>query len=446
MSTTAASIKWGSLFTIATSVANRDNLFDSLLKPETQQQNTNTKNKNIKNVSITKKVNTNTTDNGDTPVKKRGRKSKKLENAKKRIGLYKLNKDNTEITQQENNSCMDCGCELAADIMGGQTECTGCGLVATGIISREQEWASNSTDDGGENQIRCGGVIDPLMPVTSMGTYIGAAVKRPVGVNTGTIQRLQLWGSVPPAERSRKNDFNYISNMTENTGISNKVKDDAKVFYTLLYNDEFNGLAGGNIDESATFSKGKCRKGLLAACFFKACQKNGMVRTHDDIAGMFDIETSTLRSGERRFNSIMQKKNINIQFDPHTIAGFVKQYVNFFPNNLTNVMIDYMIILAKRLDDIGLISNNNVKSIACGFIHIMSVVYNLEIDVNEIHKRCSISLMTIKDVSKKLRADLKYVLPHTEYVIYNIRKAARGKTRSERIIYNTIADYIPSLF
>ena len=435
---TTANIEWGSLFTIATTdnVDSRDNLFDSLLKVNQQNTNTTTT-KNVKDIDD-KTV--------KTVKKKRGRKSKKLENAKKRIGLYKLKKDKSEITQQESNVCSDCGYELAADIMGGQTECMGCGLVVTGIISREQEWASNSKDDGGENQIRCGGVIDPLMPVTSMGTYIGTAAKRPAGVNTGTIQRLQLWGSVPPAERSRKNDFNYIDKMTENTGITNKVKDDAKVFYTLLYNDEFNGLAGGNIDESATFSKGKCRKGLLAACFFKACQKNGIVRTYDDVAGMFEVETSTLRGGERRFNSIMQKKNINIHFDPHTIAGFVKQYVNFFSNNLTKVMVDYMIYLAERLDRIGLISNNNVKSIACGFIHIISVVYNLEIDVNQIHKRCSISLMTIKDVSKKLREHLRYVIPHNEYVIYTMRKSARGKPKWEREVINTVADYIPSLF
>jgi transcription initiation factor TFIIIB Brf1 subunit/transcription initiation factor TFIIB len=376
-------------------------------------------------------------------------KGKTRRGRKKKESLFILKEQPSANTLMQKQSsvakgrCKECGGELSKDVQGGYLECMSCGLTHDGIISQTQEFHAHGSDESAEDQLRCGAPVDPLMPKTSMCTYFGAVKGRSVG-NVKTLRRLQQWGNIPFAERSLKLNFSYIDEHTRNTGVTVKITDDAKLFYTLLYNDTFSGI-GGDV-QTATFSKGKCRKGLLAACVYKACEKNKFVRTHEQLSNMFKIEVSTLRNGIKRFNKIMQQKNIDFNFSPHTVEDFCRQYCLHFPFRISSLMRDYIVIIAKRVDSLNLIQNNTTKSVATGIISIISSVYNLGINIQDIHKKCKISLMTVKDVTKKLRQKLRYVLPWREYYIYELRKLSRSMRADNANIANRIADLLPSLF
>jgi transcription initiation factor TFIIB len=350
--------------------------------------------------------------------KRRGRKPKVIP-----TGVYKSASLTASIKTATKSTCVlcpDCAGELLEDIACGMMVCRRCQTAVDTIISHNQEFSGGGNNDGVVEQMRFGAPLDPLFPHTSLGTFIGRPARSTSAI--ATIKRLQTWNNIPPQERSLREVFNQIDKYTLNKGLSVKILGDAKYFYHMLYDNSITNT--GHISAVATIhSKGICRRSLLAACVVRSCEKNGVSRPAENIAAMFEIEPSDLKTGLKTFTSHMQKKGIDIEFANQSIEIFVRQITNALPT-VNAAAADYICRLAVRVESKGIIHNNNIRSIAAGITWVVIQIHGLKIPLAHLAKRAGISNMTIKDSAAKIYAQLRYVLPWFEYYRYCLSKLA----------------------
>ena len=143
--------------------------------------------------------------------------------------------NNTEICYSKN--CVKCpNCKskknIFSDHSNGYKLCTNCGLIISDILQNDAEWRwYGDHDSKGLDPTRCGIPINPLLPKSSMGTYIG-------GNRFGSLQRLHSWNAMPSDERSLWHVFEDINIKTQNTDLVAKIKDEAKMYYKMLSTTE----------------------------------------------------------------------------------------------------------------------------------------------------------------------------------------------------------------
>ena len=131
--------------------------------------------------------------------------------------------------KEENKICNNCNDpNLIFDYTNGIVICSMCGLVNQNMIDSGAEWRYyGSSDNKTGNPTRCGDPINPLLPKSSMGTFIS-------GNSYGSIKRLHLWNQMPADERSLWLVFKKITAFTINSNLTNKLVDEAKLNYKFV--------------------------------------------------------------------------------------------------------------------------------------------------------------------------------------------------------------------
>jgi transcription initiation factor TFIIB len=314
----------------------------------------------------------------------------------------KKGKLQTDFNSQENiKKCSNCfeDTSIFSDHSNGYIICKECGFVLSHILENNAEWRwYGSNDTKGLDPTRCGIPINPLLPKSSMGTYIG-------GNKYGSLQRLHSWNAMPSDERSLWHVFEDINIKTQNTDLVSKIKDEAKMYYKMLSSKE-EAIEG-------ILTRGTVREGIKAACLFVACKNNGVPRSSSEIAKMFGISPTDVTKGLKKFVEIEMKKDIQININVSGANEFVTRYCCKL--NIQSALEKVALVIADRAQRLGIVKDNTPPSIAAGVLYLVIVVFELKITKMQLKEKLSVSDVTVSKCYKRL-------LEHKHKLFMGIKK------------------------
>lgn len=285
-------------------------------------------------------------------------------------------------TDNETPICNSCGSDnIISD--DGEHLCGNCHAVIGRVIEIGAEWRFYGVDDNrGDDPTRCGMPTNDLLPKSSIGSIFGGS--RGYNRDSRRIRMYQMWNSMPYWERTLYNVFEQLTNKTANHGIHNKILDDAKVLYKKV--------------SEKKISRGDNKEGLIASCIYYACLINKVPRSTKEIARMFHIDANVLTKGNARFQDLL-KLNVECTGSDDFVCRFGSK-LNMDWNDIQKCKD-----LAKKLDDLEIVSENAPTSVAAGTIFYYCMNHNIDFTKKQIAEVCEVSEVTITKCYKKL---LKY--------------------------------------
>lgn len=301
--------------------------------------------------------------------------------------LYESNNHDNQLNEESFEICTNCNNRsIIQDNSSGFILCRSCGIIKDIIIDTGAEWRYyGSSDSKSYDPTRCGSPINPLLPRSSLGTFIG-------GSCYGSLQRLHSWNAMPSDERSLWHVFENINRKTQNTDLANKIKEECKYYYKTISKKDKN--------VSGTLTRGTVRQGVIAACLYVSCKNNNVPRLASEIAEMFDISTTDVTKGLKKFCEIEKRKNIEINIHITSTEDFIQRYCNKLNISKDKQKIGY--VLSKRIKKLSILNENTPPSIAASIIYLLSSVYELNITKDKICEEINISNVTITKAVKRL--------------------------------------------
>lgn len=258
--------------------------------------------------------------------------------------------------------------------------CGDCHIVQSGVVDSGAEWRFYGSEDSrGDDPNRVGLPTNDLLPKSSLGTMIGG--RRYENRNVMKIRQYQIWNAMPYWERSLCDIFEKLASPAARAGIPAKVIDDAKVMYKRV--------------SEKRISRGENREGLIASSVYYACLINKIGRSTAEIASMFNIDTTTLTKGNARFQTMLK---LNVR------SSGAEDFIGRFGSNLN---LDYKDIdtcraIAKRLEELELLTDNAPTSMAAGTIYFFCISKGIKVMKKDVSSACGVSDPTITKCYKKL--------------------------------------------
>lgn len=303
-------------------------------------------------------------------------------------------------TINQKRPCGECDVGyMTQDYRKGISECTSCGYMEDDVsISSNQSgcvWSEISSDMDSGNKY--GLPTNPLLPISSMGTLMGGGG----GVNYNGVRRIHGWTTMPYHERSLYEIFRQISSMTggSETHVFNMIISDTKLYYKKIHDK----------GDNYVLTRGKMRKGVIAACFLYACNQRKIARTELDVAMLFKIDLKILTKGTKKFREIMWKKGYKVYFDPISPLVYIERFCNML--GIRSEHSDIAKFIAYRCSKLNITDSNTPLSITGGCIHSVNMLYGYSIELSEIQKITSVGVGTITTFYKTVLCYLEYILP-----------------------------------
>jgi len=307
-----------------------------------------------------------------------------------------------ELKNEENNinektdkkiSCFNCN---QTDFLSMDSEmiiCTYCGAENDSIIDYHAEWRYYGSDDTKKSSDpnRCGIPTNPMIPDSTLSTVI-------LGKGFEVFRKLNSWNGLSYKQRSLIAILNKISLKANIDNVPQSIIDTTMNMYKIISQDYI--------------KRGASRESLIAACFFNALRDQGMIRSTDEVAKLFDIKSKKLSKGCNEFTELMFSKNREYVKNIKPIDS--KDLINRFCK-LLDIHEDYILIgisISTIVDKLGLCQENNPKSIAVGIIYLISQNYNLGFTKKEIANECKTSEVTVANTYGQIVKFKKYLLPN----------------------------------
>jgi len=302
--------------------------------------------------------------------------------------------DYIDSLNDENNSLetIKC-CEKPENILieQGMKKCKQCSCIISNIVDNPEWRYYGNTDSKSSDPTRCGMPVNTLLPESSVGSSVSFTS------NTKTmnqIRKFQQWNGMPYKERSLYKVFLEIQEICKKNNLPNKIINEAKSLYTII--------------SKTKISRGSNRKGIIAACVYFACKECSVPRSSNEIAAMFDIDTTVMTRGVKKSQEIisMDKKNKKRLTKTKSInpSDFIERFCNHLKMDETSTK--EIIEICKKCMDNNLISENTPPSIAAGCIFYYVKIKDIEnITKKDISNVCKISEVTINKCTKKIETN-----------------------------------------
>jgi transcription initiation factor TFIIB len=289
---------------------------------------------------------------------------------------------------QDKSCCKFCS-SVNIVLDDGNYVCFGCNSLVERYIDMHAEWRYYGADDNkSSDPTRCGMPVNDLLPGSSLGSIISNQINE--NYDMKLIKKYHMWNSISYKERSLYNIFENISVNAINNGISSSIIEEAKNFYKKV--------------SDSRISRGENRSGLIATSIYMSCKSNNVPRSTKEIAKIFNLKTTTMTRGCKKFNDIM-----HINLDSSKPIDFVQRFCSKLnlPNNIREICKK----IIEKADELNIICENTPPSIAAGCIYLCNVVYDLGLSKKTISEACQISAVTLSKTSKKLMSYKDHLVP-----------------------------------
>jgi transcription initiation factor TFIIB len=278
---------------------------------------------------------------------------------------------------------------------------TKCGIIYKDIVDQSAEWRYYGADDNqNSDPTRCGMPINPLLEESSYGCKVLCC--GPMSYEMRKIRRYTEWQSMPYKEKSQYDDFQVITIMAQNAGMSKKFIDDA-----ILYHKK--------ISEHESSFRGDNRDGILAASIYISCRNNNSPRTAKEIAHIFNLDVTCATKGCKNALSIinsLEKDMDNIDktsFGKTKPEAFVERFCSKL--NINNELTRVCQFVAMKLENDNVMPENTPHSIAAGVVYFISQICNLNVSKKDVKNVSEISEVTINKCFKKLEKMTTELVP-----------------------------------
>lgn len=181
---------------------------------------------------------------------------------------------------------MDCGHEQT-DIDDGERVCTTCGAILGSFIDEGAEWRVYGNTE--EDPSRTGTITSELLPNSSYGSMMMRKRTPNQSEESKTIAKLSAWSFSSHGERSWMGIFDSIQAVALRAGLTKAIILDACGLFK-------------NIEDSQK-TRGETRRALMAAAIFTACRENEAARSHEEIAGLFNVSIRALCKALSKFDN-----------------------------------------------------------------------------------------------------------------------------------------------
>lgn len=273
-----------------------------------------------------------------------------------------------------------------------------CGVMFTDTLDRSAEWRYFG-DSGGADPTRCGMPVSDLLEQSSYGCKV--FVNSRSSHQMRLISRYTEWQSMPHAEKTRYNDFEFIKTMAGNAGIPKIIIDDALRFHKRI--------AGQRSFRALN------RDGIIAASIYIAARINGCPRSAKEIAGIFHLDTTSATKGCKNAITILGGLESGAseaeRTKLHTIrpVSFIGRYCSKLGINaeLTRVCL----LVALKIEKQRLITDNHSDTIAAGVVYFISQVCNLNMCKKDINLATGVSEPSINKCYNKMDAMRAALVP-----------------------------------
>lgn len=297
-------------------------------------------------------------------------------------------KSTDKKTEGSDDECVCSACGSRNMIVeDGQNVCSDCCSVMGRIIDNGAEWRYYGADDSRDDDpTRCGLPTNELLPKSSLGSMIGG--RRGESRDIRRIRLYQIWNSMPYWERSLYNVFEQMTNNIANHNIPSKVLEDAKVLYKKA--------------SEKKISRGENKNGLIASCLYYACLLNKVPRSPIEISNMFKINPNVLTKGNARFQTLLQ---LNVESSEP--EDFIARFASKLNMNYQDIL--KCKLLAKKLDELEIVSENAPTSVAAGTLYFYCMSHDIDFNKKQIAEVCDVSEVTITKCYKTLQKYKQYL-------------------------------------
>jgi transcription initiation factor TFIIIB Brf1 subunit/transcription initiation factor TFIIB len=301
-------------------------------------------------------------------------------------------KNNTIRSSKIKDKCINCNQEGFLVCDSENIVCTFCGCENDSIIDMGAEWRFYGNDDNKKSSdpTRCGMPSNQHIQDTSLSTVI-------LGKGFEVYRKLNSWNGLTYKQRSLIGILNKIALKANIDNVPQSIIDATMNMYKMISQNYI--------------KRGSSRESLIAACFFNALRDQGMIRSTDEVARLFDIKSKKLSKGCNEFTELMFIKNREYVKNMKPIES--KDLIERF-GTLLDIDPDYIEIgvrIAILVDKLGICQENNPKSIAVGVLYLLSATYDLKITKKEIADQCKTSEVTVSNTYCQMVKFKKYLIP-----------------------------------
>lgn len=284
-----------------------------------------------------------------------------------------------------------------------------CGIIYKNTLDYSPEWRYyGAADKNTVDPTRCGNPINPLLTESSFGCKILCDGKSSYEMRK--IRKWTEWLSVPHREKSLYEEFQFISIMAQNAGIS-------KIFidYAMIIHKD--------ISEQKMF-RGVNRDGIKAASIYISCRLNGCPRTAYEIADIFRLDKASATSGCSTAINILQNIERNVDLSQKSVLAtttpsvFIERFCSKL--NVPHELVVLAKFIAHKVECQNIICDNIPQAVSAGIIYLISVSCNLGISKIEIKTACGVSEVTINKCFRKLEVIKDKLIPGCLVGKYNV--------------------------
>jgi|UniRef100_A0A6C0AGI9 transcription initiation factor TFIIB len=295
--------------------------------------------------------------------------------------------------EDTNNKIIICkDCNIPGTTHGlDMWECPSCGAYLESLIDNSAEWRMYP-DGSRPESIRCSTVVNNLLPQSSKGTIILSNSNSNYSMRR--TQKVHSWSAMTYKERCLNNIFQDITLRSLNGCILGNVTKLAHEYYKTV--------------SELYIARGVMRKGLIAACLFMACKKQGVPRTCQEIAEIFQISDKWVTRGNKKFTELWSragKEHISYKDDCQSMDYLARFCSKLYQDDgeLLKKSRDVSSICKSN----SILSQNTPVSIAAASIYMATTLLDIDTKVlrSDIAEVAKTSQVTIGKCYKEM---LKY--------------------------------------
>ncbi|MEF8825457.1 MAG: transcription initiation factor IIB [Halapricum sp.] len=288
-------------------------------------------------------------------------------------------------TNDERETCPECGGTLVTDSERGETVCEQCGLVVEeDEIDHGPEWRAFDAQEK-DQKSRVGAPTTKMMHDKGLSTNIGWQDKDAYGRSLNAsqrekMQRLRTWNerfrTRDSKERNLKQALGEIDRMASALGLPENVRETASVIYRRALDE--NLLPGRSIE------------GVATASLYAAARQAGTPRSLDEIDAVSRVEKDEVA---RTYRYVIRELGLEVK--PADPESYVPRFASDL--NLSEEVERRARQLLSTAKSKGVHSGKSPVGLAAAAVYAASLLSNEKVTQNEVSEVANISEVTIRN-------------------------------------------------